>query len=133
MDLVEYTWLNNNMRLSYDYLSVTRMNKSFDDDTEEYLCAKDESSLEYEKGKYDYKKYETREKITVWKSRSDISIELMYARMAENLSVGKIVMTATTCVVLILICIYGYRRQRHRAKRRQIEMVWIKVRHSLFV
>jgi len=133
LDLVEYTWLNSNMRLSNDYLTPFRMSQPLFDIDLDYTCDENSSVDFYTAGKYDYRKYETIEKITLWKTRTDSSIEVMYIKMTENLSIGKIVMTATTCVVIILICIYGYRRQRHHAKRRQMEMVWIKVRHSLFV
>ncbi len=140
LDLIEYTWVNTNMRLSYDYSSPLRAPETAPNET-----AVPTDSCPLQNGgsplvnsapqtrKYDYTQYETKEKISQWKAKADSSMEVMYMKMTESLSIGKITMMATTFVVLLMICIYGYRRQRHRAERRQIEMVWVKVRHSLFV
>ncbi len=136
LGLTEYTWLNNNMKLSYDYSSSLRSNQSLEAVSAIQPCKCKEGTAPFrhpETVHYNYSRYETREKIKLWKYRTDTSFEVMYIKMTESLSIGKITTVATTIVVIILICIYSYRRQRRRAERRQIEMVWVKVRHSLFV
>jgi len=134
--------VNTNMKLSYDYQNEKANSIFNENDARTSLinetviptesCINNEN-FQSAQTEYNYAKYETKVKITQWKSKTDSSIEVMYMKMTESLSIGKITMMATTLVILILICIYGYRRQRHRAERRQIEMVWVKVRHSLFV
>ncbi len=139
LDLTEYTWLHSKMRLPYDFVSEGRRDVSVEEQgllNTSCRCKNGSAGLETLQRNvmaYNYSKHETTTKISRWKAESENTIEVMYVKLSERLSVGKLIMMATAFLLLIMVCVYAYRKQRQRAKRRQIEMIWVKVRHSLFV